>query len=110
MSTILAAPMANQLQVPFLNMRSIYEIREGPTKFYSWTALITSQLFSDLPWNILGSSLYFLSWSEHCLSSVSYAQVLMQVLDCRFRHLARSIHLLRASLFLYLGISQSHFL
>ncbi|KAF7360014.1 Pleiotropic drug resistance ABC transporter [Mycena venus] len=62
MSTILAAPMVNQLQVPFLNMRSIYEIREGPTKFYSWTALITSQLFSDLPWNILASSLYFFCW------------------------------------------------
>jgi len=62
MATILSASMANQLQVPFLSMRSIYEIREGPTKIYSWTALITSQLFSELPWNILGSSLYFVSW------------------------------------------------
>ncbi|KAF8206136.1 P-loop containing nucleoside triphosphate hydrolase protein [Mycena galopus ATCC 62051] len=62
MSTVLAAPMANGLQVPFLNTRQIYEVREGPTKFYSWTALITSQFFSDLPWNILGSSLYFVCW------------------------------------------------
>ncbi|KAJ6507866.1 pleiotropic drug resistance ABC transporter [Mycena vitilis] len=62
MSTILAAPLSNQLQVPFLHMRRIYEIREGPTRFYSWTALITSAFLSDLPWNILGSSLYFLCW------------------------------------------------
>ncbi|KAF8121914.1 pleiotropic drug resistance ABC transporter [Mycena galopus ATCC 62051] len=62
MSTILAAPLSNQLQVPFLAMRKIYEIREGPTKFYSWTALITSAFLSELPWNILGSSLYFLCW------------------------------------------------
>ncbi|KAJ7852054.1 pleiotropic drug resistance ABC transporter [Mycena olivaceomarginata] len=62
MSTVLAAPMANQLQVPFLDIRQIYETREGPTKIYSWTALITSQFFSDLPWNILGSSLYFVCW------------------------------------------------
>jgi ATP-binding cassette subfamily G (WHITE) protein 2 (SNQ2) len=47
MSTVLAAPMANQLQVPFLDIRQIYETREGPTKIYSWTALITSQFFSD---------------------------------------------------------------
>ncbi|KAJ7856447.1 pleiotropic drug resistance ABC transporter [Mycena olivaceomarginata] len=32
MSTILCAPLSNQLQVPFLDMRKIYEIREGPTK------------------------------------------------------------------------------
>ncbi|KAJ7196400.1 pleiotropic drug resistance ABC transporter [Mycena pura] len=62
MSTILSAPLSNQLQVPFLDMRKIYEIREGPTKFYSWTALVTSAFLSELPWNILGSSLYFLCW------------------------------------------------
>ncbi|KAJ7126742.1 ABC-2 type transporter-domain-containing protein [Mycena epipterygia] len=62
LSTILAAPLVNQLQVPFLEMRSIYEIREGPTKFYSWSALLTSALLSELPWNLLGSSVYFLSW------------------------------------------------
>ncbi|KAJ7168526.1 pleiotropic drug resistance ABC transporter [Mycena filopes] len=62
MSTILAAPLSNQLQVPFLEMRRIYEIREGPTKFYSWSALVTSAFLSELPWNILGSSIYFLCW------------------------------------------------
>ncbi|KAJ7745683.1 pleiotropic drug resistance ABC transporter [Mycena metata] len=62
MSTILAAPLSNQLQVPFLEMRRIYEIREGPTKFYSWSALVTSAFLSELPWNIFGSSIYFLCW------------------------------------------------
>ncbi|KAF7374594.1 Brefeldin A resistance protein [Mycena sanguinolenta] len=62
MSTILAAPLSNQLQVPFLEMRKIYEIREGPTKFYSWSALVTSAFLSELPWNFVGSTLYFLCW------------------------------------------------
>ncbi|KAJ7762052.1 pleiotropic drug resistance ABC transporter [Mycena maculata] len=62
MSTILSAPLSNQLQVPFLEMRNIYQIREGPTKFYSWSALVTSAFLSELPWNIIGSSLYFLCW------------------------------------------------
>ncbi|KAJ6512946.1 pleiotropic drug resistance ABC transporter [Mycena sanguinolenta] len=62
MTTIMASPLSNQLQVLFLEMRKIYEIREGPTMIYSWTALITSQLLSEIPWNIMGSSLFFLCW------------------------------------------------
>ena len=29
---------------------------------YSWTALITAQILVEVPWNILGSTLYFLTW------------------------------------------------
>jgi ATP-binding cassette subfamily G (WHITE) protein 2 (SNQ2) len=62
MGTITSVPLCNQLQVPFLNMRSIYEIRERPSRMYSWTAMVTSQVFTELPWNIFGSSLFFLCW------------------------------------------------
>lgn len=50
------------LQVPFVATRTIYEVRERPSRMYSWTALITAQILAELPWNILGSSLYFLVW------------------------------------------------
>lgn len=62
MSTIISVPLANQLQIPFLNMRSIYEIRERPSRMYNWTALVTSQIIVEVPWNIIGSSLYFFCW------------------------------------------------
>ncbi|KAG5644211.1 hypothetical protein DXG03_008874 [Asterophora parasitica] len=62
MATILSAPLSNQLMVPFLEMRKIYEIRERPSRMFSWTALVTSQFLADLPWNILGSSIFFLCW------------------------------------------------
>jgi ABC-type multidrug transport system permease subunit len=29
---------------------------------YSWTALLTAQILVEAPWNILGSTLYFLTW------------------------------------------------
>jgi len=29
---------------------------------YSWTALLASQILIELPWNILGSSIFFLCW------------------------------------------------
>ncbi|PFH49073.1 hypothetical protein AMATHDRAFT_148472 [Amanita thiersii Skay4041] len=62
MATILSVPLSNQLQVEFINMRSVYEIRERASRMYSWTALLTSQLLVELPWNILGSTLLFLTW------------------------------------------------
>lgn len=62
MALIISVPSANQLQVPFLHMREVYEIRERPSRMYSWTALLTSQILAAIPWSILGSSLFFLCW------------------------------------------------
>jgi ATP-binding cassette subfamily G (WHITE) protein 2 (SNQ2) len=62
MSTIISAPLSNQIQVPFITTRSVYEVRERSSRTYSWTALVAAQLFGELPFNVLGSSLYFLIW------------------------------------------------
>lgn len=62
MATIISVPLAQQLQVPYIAMRDLYEVRERPSRMYSWTALLTSQIVSEIPWNILGSSLFFLCW------------------------------------------------
>ena len=62
MATILSVPLSNQLQGVFIRMRDIYEIRERQSRVYSWTALLTSQLLIELPWNIFGSALLFCSW------------------------------------------------
>ncbi|KAF9484262.1 pleiotropic drug resistance ABC transporter [Pholiota conissans] len=62
MGTILSAPLGGQLHVPYINMRNIYEIRERSSRMYHWSALTTSQVAMELPWNILGSSLFFLCW------------------------------------------------
>lgn len=62
MATILSVPLSNQLQGVFIRMRDIYEIRERQSRVYSWTALVTSQLLIELPWNIFGSALLFCSW------------------------------------------------
>lgn len=62
MATILSVPLSNQLQAIFIDFRNIYEIRERPSQMYSWTALVASQYLVEIPWNILGSSLFFLCW------------------------------------------------
>ena len=62
MATILSVPLANQLQGPFIATRTIYEVRERPSRMYSWTAFVTSQLLIELPWNVLASNLLFFCW------------------------------------------------
>lgn len=62
MSTILSAPLANQIQVPFISTRNVYEVRERPSRMYSWTALLTSQILGEIPLNIIGSSFFFICW------------------------------------------------
>ena len=48
--------------VPFINMRNVYEIRERPSRMYSWTALLTAQILVEIPWNILSATIMFLAW------------------------------------------------
>ena len=62
MSMIISVPLSNQLQVPFIDRRGLYEVRERHSRMYSWTAFVTSQILIEIPWNIVGSSLYFLCW------------------------------------------------
>ncbi|KAH9475393.1 Brefeldin A resistance protein [Psilocybe cubensis] len=60
--TCFSQPLVNMLQVPFVATRTIYEVRKHPSGMYSWTAHIIAQILAELPWNILGSCLYFLVW------------------------------------------------
>ncbi|KAF5330227.1 hypothetical protein D9611_010600 [Ephemerocybe angulata] len=62
MCTILTVPLASQLMVPFINIRNVYEIRERPSRMYSWTALVTAQILVEIPWNIVGAAILFFTW------------------------------------------------
>lgn len=45
-----------------LQMRNMYKIRERPSRMYHWSALVTAQIMVEIPWNILGASLFFCCW------------------------------------------------
>lgn len=40
----------------------MYEIRERPSRVYHWSALVTAQIMVEIPWNIIGASLFFSCW------------------------------------------------
>ncbi|KAK0390579.1 hypothetical protein NLU13_0083 [Sarocladium strictum] len=50
-----------QQQMPhFVLQRSLYEVRERPSKTYSWKVFMLSQIIVEIPWNTLMSLVMFL--------------------------------------------------
>ncbi|KAJ5388987.1 CDR ABC transporter [Penicillium cataractarum] len=45
--------MVNQIMPKFVTQRSLYELRERPSKAYSWKVFLLSQFLVELPWQIL---------------------------------------------------------
>ncbi|KAI1323108.1 ABC-2 type transporter-domain-containing protein [Xylariaceae sp. FL0255] len=54
--------LAQQTMPHFVIQRSLYEVRERPSKVYSWPVFMLSQIIVELPWNTLMSAVMFFSW------------------------------------------------
>ena len=62
MATILAMPLMNQLQPQFETLTSLYSARERPAKMYHWSIYILSNIFTEIPFNIVAGTFFFLPW------------------------------------------------
>ncbi|KAK4223741.1 ABC-2 type transporter-domain-containing protein [Podospora fimiseda] len=54
--------LVQQTMPHFVVQRSLYEVRERPSKVYSWKVFMLSQIIVELPWNTLMAALMFVSW------------------------------------------------
>lgn len=54
--------LIQQIMPHFVAQRALYEVRERPSKTYSWKAFMISNIVVKLPWNSLMSVLMFLCW------------------------------------------------
>jgi ATP-binding cassette, subfamily G (WHITE), member 2, PDR len=46
----------------FVTQRSLYEVRERPSKAYSWSAFIITNLIVEIPWQVLLGIVVWASW------------------------------------------------
>ena len=46
----------------FTNGRALYEVRERPSRMYSWSVFMTSNILVEIPWQLLAGSLVFVCW------------------------------------------------
>lgn len=54
--------LVQQSMPQFVIQRSLYEVRERPSKVYSWKIFMLSQLIVEIPWNALMSVIMFFCW------------------------------------------------
>ena len=54
--------LVQQTMPHFVIQRSLYEVRERPSKVYSWQVFMLSQIIVELPWNTLMGALMYFCW------------------------------------------------
>ncbi|KOS17377.1 ABC transporter CDR4 [Escovopsis weberi] len=59
---VIFGQMIQQTMPQFVIQRSLYEVRERPSKVYSWKVFMLSQIIVEVPWNALMSVIMFFCW------------------------------------------------
>ncbi|CAM1501312.1 Fc.00g104740.m01.CDS01 [Cosmosporella sp. VM-42] len=54
--------MVQQTMPHFVIQRDLYEVRERPSKTYSWKVFMLSQIIVELPWNTLMAAVMYFCW------------------------------------------------
>ncbi|OAG12301.1 putative multidrug resistance ABC transporter [Paraphaeosphaeria sporulosa] len=54
--------LVQQIMPHFVTQRALYEVRERPSKAYSWKAFMIANIVVELPWNTLMAALIFFCW------------------------------------------------
>ena len=62
MLTAIFSTLVQQIMPPFVSQRSLYEVRERPSKAYSWAAFLIANIFVEIPYQILLGMLVFASY------------------------------------------------
>jgi ATP-binding cassette subfamily G (WHITE) protein 2 (PDR) len=54
--------LTQQLMPLFVTQRALYEVRERPSKTYSWQAFMYSNIIAEIPWQTLMAIIMFFCW------------------------------------------------
>lgn len=54
--------LVQQIMPHFVTQRALYEVRERPSKAYSWVAFMIANIVVELPWNTLMAAIIFFTW------------------------------------------------
>jgi ABC-type multidrug transport system permease subunit len=62
MITTIFSTLVQQIQPLFVTQRSLYEVREKPSKAYSWKAFIIANILVEIPYQIMTGILIYACW------------------------------------------------
>ncbi|KAH3664070.1 hypothetical protein OGAPHI_004784 [Ogataea philodendri] len=62
MLSIMLLNFVDQMLPQFANQRSLYEVRERPSKTFSWQAFILAQVTAEMPYNLICGTIAYFCW------------------------------------------------
>ncbi|ESW97055.1 hypothetical protein KL918_000666 [Ogataea parapolymorpha] len=62
MLSIILLTMVDQMLPQFVAQRSLYEVRERPSKTFSWVAFVLAQVTAEIPYNWICGTLAYFCW------------------------------------------------
>lgn len=62
MAAVLSAPIINQIQARAISSRELFEVRESKSNMFHWSLLLITQYLAELPYQIVFSTLFFVSF------------------------------------------------
>ena len=62
MLMVIFGNLVQQIMPHFCTQRALYEVRERPSKTYSWKAFMVANILVEIPWNTLMSVIMFVCW------------------------------------------------
>lgn len=54
--------IVQQIMPLFVTQRALYEVRERPSKTYSWKAFMLSNIIAEVPYTVIAATLLFFTW------------------------------------------------
>ncbi|KAG0680919.1 hypothetical protein C6P42_004577 [Pichia californica] len=62
MLSVMIMTLIQQMLPLYITQRSIYEVRERPSKTFTWWVFLAAQMSAELPWNIICGTLSYFCW------------------------------------------------
>ena len=62
MLSVMLNTLIQQMLPLYIKQRSIYEVRERPSKTFSWWIFLTAQFTAEVPWNLLCGTIAYFCW------------------------------------------------
>ena len=62
LALVASTSLSQHLQPEFIRFRSLFEVREKPSKLYTWPVMVLSALLVEIPWNFVGGTIYWIPW------------------------------------------------
>ena len=96
MSLTISTAIAQQLQPVALTMRGLYEVRERPSKMFRWPVFVFSVLLIEVPWNLLGGTIFWVAWYfmvgfSHNSSKAAYSWGMYMLFQLFFTSFAQAL-------------------